>query len=84
MNAQHLTVRNVPSEVAAALKAEQHRRGLSLNQTVIEVLGQALAVKPRRRSNGIKHLAGTWTERQFREFEKATRVTREIDSELWR
>ena len=35
MNASHLTVRNVPPELAAALDAQRRRRGTSLNQTVL-------------------------------------------------
>ena len=83
MNAEHLTVRKLPPEVAAALEAERKRRGVSLNQTVIDLLSQALAVK-RQRSNGLRRFAGTWSETEFGEFENATRSTREIDPDLWR
>ena len=83
MNASHLTVRNVPPQVSAALEAERKRRGMSLNQTVIDLLGQALAVT-RQRSNGLRRFAGTWSEEEFREFEKATSWSRRIDPELWR
>ena len=40
----HLTVRNVPAEVAQALAAEKTRRGESLNATVIDLLRRALGV----------------------------------------
>jgi hypothetical protein len=83
MNAQHLTVRNVPPQLAAALDAERRRRGTSLNQTVLDLLSQSLAVKCQR-SNGLRRFAGTWSEEEFREFEENTRVFEEIDRELWR
>ena len=83
MNARYLTVRNVPPDLAAALDAERRKRGISLNQTVLEILSQSLAVK-RQRNNGLRRLAGTWTEEEFREFEEATRAFEEIDRELWR
>jgi len=83
MNAHHLTVRNVPPKVIAALNAERQRRGISLNQTVVDLLGQALGVNGPRR-NGLARFAGTWTEEQFREFEEATAVFEEVDAELWR
>ena len=83
MNARHLTVRNVPPKIIAALNAERQRRGLSLNQAVVDLLGQALGVNGPRR-NGLARFASTWTEDQFREFEKATEVFESIDPELWR
>jgi plasmid stability protein len=42
VNASHLTVRNLPDELAAALESEKRRRGTSLNQTVVDLLRQSL------------------------------------------
>lgn len=78
-----LTVRNVPPEVAEALEREKRRRGESLNQTVIELLTQGLGVGTAR-SNGLARLAGTWSEEEFQEFERAVAPFEEIDDELWR
>ena len=80
---KHLTVRNLPPAVAQALEREKRRRGTSLNQTVIDLLGQGLGVGVTR-SNGLAALAGTWSEEEFRDFEKATAPFAEIDPELWR
>ncbi len=82
---QHLTVRNIPPELASALSNEKHRRQTSLNQTVIDLLRQSLGVVPgHQRSNGLGRLAGSWTQEELEEFEAATAPTREIDEELWR
>jgi hypothetical protein len=83
MNASHLTVRNLPDELAAALDREKRRRGTSLNQTVIDLLGQSLGVNGTR-SNGLKKLAGTWTEAEHEEFLSAMPAFEEIDPELWK
>jgi plasmid stability protein len=83
MNASYLTVRNLPDELAAALEREKRRRGTSLNQTVIDLLGQSLGVKGTR-SNGLGRLAGTWTEAEHKEFLSAMPSFEEIDSELWK
>ena len=81
----HLTVRNIPDELADALKREKRRRGTSLNQTVIDLLGQALGTGPgKRRSNGLADLAGTWTEEELMRFEAAVTATEQIDEDLWR
>ena len=80
----HLTVRNVPLKLASALRAESRRRKKSLNQTVIELLGQATGVGGHKATpNGLQKLAGTWSEQEFKEFEAALASTRKIDAELW-
>ncbi len=82
---KHLTIRDVPPELSEALEREKRQRGRSLNRTVIELLSQALGVGPgRRRSNGLRALAGTWSASDLREFEEAIASTDEIDAELWR
>jgi plasmid stability protein len=82
---KHLTIRNVPYELAEALSREKERRGTSLNQTVIDLLSQGLGTKPgEHRRNGLARLAGTWTDDEFDRFEEAVAVTEEIDEELWR
>jgi hypothetical protein len=78
-----LTVRDVPPEVSEALEREKRRRGESLNRTVIELLSQSLGVGTIR-SNGLGRLAGTWTEEDFQEFERAVAPFEEVDDELWR
>jgi plasmid stability protein len=83
MNASHLTIRNMPQDVAAALENEKRRRGTSLNQTVIEILRQSLGVRGNR-TNGLARLAGTWSEADEREFLNAVEPFNEIDRELWK
>lgn len=78
-----LTIRNLPAPVAEALEREKRRRGRSLNQTVIDLLGQSLGIQERR-SNGLRRLAGSWDEKELREFEQAVAPFEQIDEELWR
>jgi plasmid stability protein len=81
----HLTIHNVPSELAQALEHESHRLRTSLEQTVIELLRQALHVRPsEERSNGLARLAGTWSQEEYERFESAVAVTEQIDEDLWR
>ncbi|MGC2656666.1 MAG: hypothetical protein WA324_01725 [Bryobacteraceae bacterium] len=83
MNASHLTVRNLPVELAAALENEKRKRGTSLNQTVIDLLEQSLGITGTR-SNGVGRLAGTWTETEHQEFLSSLTVFEEIDREFWK
>ena len=79
-----LTIRNVPPDLAAALDGERHRRGLSLNRTVLELMRQALGLDgDRAHSNGLRQMAGTWSEAEFRQFEKNAAPFTRLDDELW-
>jgi plasmid stability protein len=81
----HLTVRNVPNKVAAAVRAESRRRHQSLNQTVIDLLAAATGVGPEPlASNGLEKLAGRWDDEEFEQFETALADTSRVDPELWK
>lgn len=77
-----LTIRNLPPALAEALEQEKRRRGKSLNQTVIDLLGQGLGSEGLR-SNGLSRLAGGWREEEYREFEQATAQFEAVDEDLW-
>lgn len=77
-----LTIRNLPPSLSDALEREKRRRGESLNQTVIDLLGQGLGAQGIR-SNGLGRLAGGWSEDEFRDFERATAQFEAVDEELW-
>ncbi|MFL5872241.1 MAG: hypothetical protein ACJ75T_02040 [Solirubrobacterales bacterium] len=76
-------MRNLPPSLAEALEREKRRKGKSLNQTVIDLLGQVLGAEGER-SNGLGRLAGGWSEEELREFERATAQFEAVDEELWR
>ena len=76
-----LTVRNLPPDVADALEREKKRRGTSPNQTVIELLTQSLGVRGPR-SNGLGDLAGTWSEDDLADFERAVAPFANVDPDL--
>jgi plasmid stability protein len=78
-----LTIRNLPPSLAEALEREKRRRGKSLNQTVIDLLDQGLGTRGAR-SNGLSQLAGGWSEKDLRDFERATAQFEEVDEELWK
>jgi plasmid stability protein len=81
----YLTTRDVPSEVVKALRNEAHRRGRSLNQTVIDLLKQALGMGwDSPEPNGLEKLAGTWSQEELDHFESATAVFERVDKEEWR
>lgn len=81
---RHLTIRNVPHDLADRLDEERRLRGRSLNQTVLDLLAQALRLDGGRRSNGLAALAGTWSQDDAAALESTLRFTEAVDEELWR
>jgi plasmid stability protein len=80
----YLTIRGIPEELTRALQEEKNRRGKSINQTVIELLKQALNLEWAPKSgNGLEKLAGTWNQKEFDLFEQATAVFENTDQEEW-
>ena len=86
------TIRGIDGPLERRLREEAHRRGLSLNRTVLMLLRQATGLaktaeqgerRPRRFTD-LDHLAGTWSDAQADEFDKAVEVFEQIDEELWR
>ena len=81
----YLTIRGLPDDVAKVLREEKRRRGKSMNQTVIELLRQALNLGWTSKSgNGLEKLAGTWNEVEFEVFERAMTAFEVPDEEHWR
>ncbi len=82
---RHLTVRNVPQDLARGLESERRRRGTSLNKTVLHLLRQALGIDVGGTSDsGLGRLAGTWSAEELAAFEEATRPFEQVDEDLWR
>jgi hypothetical protein len=81
----HLTIRNVPPELAEALETARREHGWSLNRTVLELLSAALGVAADAGyDNGLGRHAGTWTEAEGEAFDAAVAPFEGIDDELWR
>ena len=78
-----LTIRNVPDDLHEALLRERSRIDRSLNQTVIDLLRQRLAVGVTP-SNGLGRLADGWSDDDLRAFEEATASFEAVDADLWR
>jgi hypothetical protein len=82
---RHLTIRQVPPDLARALEQEKRLRGTSMNRTVLDLLARALGLDPvESRRNGLADLAGTWSQAELEEFEQAVAPMEQVDEELWR
>ena len=80
----HLTIRNVPPDLAAALEARRRERGASLNGTVLHLLAHALGVGVRQHDNGLGRYAGSWSASEADAFDRAVASFAKLDAEIWR
>lgn len=76
------TVRGVPEQVDASLKAKAREEGKSLNQVVLEILREAVAFEGGERIHtDLDHLAGTWVEDP--DFDRAIADLDQVDPSKW-
>jgi hypothetical protein len=81
-----ITLRNVPPDVAKAVRRRAAERNLSLNKAVIELvaLGGGLTKSARESHSDLDDLFGKWTRREADAFDHRLRGLRRVDAELWR
>ena len=87
-----LIIRSLDDGLAARLKAEAQKRGLSLNNYLQQLLAHAMSGAPAGaagaagdpvRRNDLRKLAGRWSARQAREFALAVEQFAVIDPDIW-
>ena len=75
------SLRKVPPEVERRLRAVAQENGESLNAAINKILAESLGVVPEgTRKRDLSDLAGTWSEREAAEFERATEPFGQIDA----
>ncbi len=83
-----VTLRNLPPELARVIRKKADEKGVSINKAVITLLEEGTGIKKRKGEKFLHHdldaLAGSWTEEEAREFNKALAAQRTIDLDLWR
>jgi hypothetical protein len=84
-----ITLRNLPPELARAVRKEADRQRTSINRAVISLLERKTEGRKKRTRETTAHddldaLAGSWTAQEAAEFDKALAAQRSIDSELWK
>lgn len=83
-------IRSLDDGLAARLKHEAQKRGLSLNKYLLQLLAHSLSARHDGESddasprNDLRRLAGRWTARQAREFKAAIAPFSEIEPDMWK
>lgn len=81
-----ITLRTPDDSLAETLRQASKQRGQSVNKLIIAALEERFASggAGRRRFDDLDDLAGTWTEADLDEFNKATAGLGQVDPEDWR
>ena len=82
-----ITLRNVPPEVARKIRQTAQEQNLSANKAVIRLLEENTGAG-RPKIGNVYHdldaLAGSWSAREAKAFDRALASQRVIDEKLWK
>lgn len=82
-----MTIRGLDDLTINALKEKAKREGSSVNAAIVKLLQENLGIKKKKHSmvyNDLDHLAGTWSDKDYKEFSQATADFEIIDKKLWK
>ncbi len=80
-----ITVRGIDNEVSRALKEKAKKERTSVNSIILEVIKEALGLKKRKTIyHDLDHLAGTWNEKDFKDFKNKITDFETIDEKIWK
>ena len=81
-----LTIRGIDEEVSVILKKQAQKEGISVNALLLRLIKEALGLEKKRRIiyNDLDQLAGTWTEKDSKEFEEKIAAFEIIDENIWK
>ncbi len=79
-----ITLRKIPKRVDALIRSLSKKQNKSINKTIIILLEKALGIKDRsNKKRDLSKFSGTWSNEDFNEFEKNTKIFNKIDKEIW-
>jgi len=73
--------------MAKIIKEKAAKEGMSINALMLKILREALKIGVRKRGieyNDLDALAGTWNDKDTKEFERSISVFEKIDENLWK
>jgi plasmid stability protein len=82
-----MTLRGIDERIAGALKERAKKEGTSVNSVTIRILKEFLGLEKKKRGvlyDDLDHLAGTWSQQDAAEFERATAVFETVDKNMWK
>ncbi|MEK6590615.1 MAG: antitoxin [Nitrospinota bacterium] len=82
-----ITIRGIDDEIAMALKKQAKKENTSINSIVLKIVKESLGLRKKGRTvtyTDLDHLAGTWDEKDYTEFQNRVADFEVIDENLWK
>ena len=83
-----ITLRNLPPDLAKAVRREAERKQTSINKAVISLLESKVDIQKKKdrkpHYQELDALAGSWSKKEAAEFDKALAAQRPIDPDVWK
>ena len=82
-----ITIRGIDETTAKTLKERAKKEGISVNAVLLKTLKESLGLEKKKRTvvhTDLDHLAGTWSEKDFSEFQKKIADFETVDKKIWK
>ena len=82
-----MTIRGLDELTIKALKEKAKQQGTSINAALVGLLKEAFGLNKKKRlveHNDLDHLVGTWSEKEYRAFQKKIAEFEKIDENVWK
>ncbi|MBI5212964.1 MAG: antitoxin [Nitrospirae bacterium] len=82
-----VTLRGLDDSMVKAIKEKAKQEGTSINNVLLRILKEDLGLKKKPRTvvhTDLDHLAGTWSDKEFAEFQKRIKDFEAIDESIWK
>ncbi len=82
-----MTIRGFDDQTIKALREKAKQEGMSVNAAIVKLVQEELGLKKKKRIvvyNDLDHLAGTWDEKEYKEFQKRIKEFERIDETMWK
>jgi plasmid stability protein len=81
-----ITLRNIPAAIQRAIEKRAAQKQISVNKAVLEMLQERVGILEGRKKtqhHDLDDLAGTWSAREAKAFEKRVELARRTEPSLW-
>ena len=82
-----ITIRGIDETTAKTLKERAKKEGISVNAVLLKTLKESLGLEKKKRMvvhTDLDHLAGTWSKKDFSEFQKKIADFETVDEKMWK
>ncbi|MBI1811924.1 MAG: antitoxin [Nitrospirae bacterium] len=82
-----VTLRGLDDSMKKAIKEKAKQEGTSINTVLLRILKEDLGLKKKSRMvvhTDLDHLAGTWSDKEYAEFQKRIKDFEAIDEGMWK